>query len=462
VNAPAESADWRKKYLDSLKSLESEEQRFRTMEATLKRIAGRLCIASLGQSSQLDTELKKLQTSLRGEITSEQLDGFMPAITAAINALDDPAPPPSTTLAAAAPTTQTSAAASPVVIDDRVRATLAAMLAELKRDVELGKQAEALDAKLGASLTGATLADVLSPLSELVGQRIQRIEFAKREIEVLLNQMVDKLDEIGQFISDNAQNQNQTLESNESLNSHLTGEMRAMVESVESAQDLQQIRTQVRTRLDTIGKHLHEFRDRETSRVQVMQQRNEQMRSRMAELEAEAMRLSDQLKDEQRLASIDVLTKIPNRLAYDRRIEEELQRWQRFSQPTCIAAWDIDLFKKINDTFGHRAGDRVLLTVARCLASRIRATDFLARYGGEEFVTILSGTQLNDAMKLVEGMRSAVSELRFHFGDKVVSVTISCGVTALQNDDTSGTAFERADKALYYAKDKGRNQAVSG
>jgi len=459
VSAPAESADWRKKYLDSLKSLESEEQRFRTMEATLKRIAGRLCIASLGQSSQLDTELKKLQTSLRGEVTSEQLDGFMPAITAAINALDDHVPP---VVAAPTQATQSTVNNGPAVVDDRVRATLAAMLAELKRDVELSKQAEALDSKLGASLTGATLPEVLTPLSELVGRRIQRIEYAKREIETLLNQMVGKLDEIGQFISDSAQNQSQTLVSSESLNSHLTGEMRAMVESVESAQDLQQMRTQVRTRLDTIGKHLHEFRDREVSRVQVMQQRNEQMRSRMAELEAEAMRLQDQLKDEQRMASIDVLTKVSNRLAYDKRIEEELQRWQRFAQPTCIAAWDIDFFKKINDSYGHRAGDRVLLTVARCLASRIRATDFLARYGGEEFVTILPGIQLVDAMKLIESMRSAVSELRFHFADNVVSVTISCGVTPFQKGDTAGNAFERADKALYEAKKRGRNQTVSG
>src|SRR6185369_2313352 len=110
--------------------------------------------------------------------------------------------------ATAAPvaTTQAISSKDSAVVDDRVRATLATMLAELKRDAELSKQAEALDAKLGASLTGTTLPEVLSPLSELVAQRIQRIEYAKREIEVLLNQMVSKLDEIGQFISDNAQN----------------------------------------------------------------------------------------------------------------------------------------------------------------------------------------------------------------------------------------------------------------
>ncbi len=281
MNAASESADWRKKYFDTLKSLESEEQRFRTMEAALKRITGKLCIASLGQSSQLDVEIKKLQTSLRGETTSESLDAVIPAITAAINTLDDPVAPPVT-----APTVkpQTDLSREPIVGDERIRATLAALLAELKRDAELHKQVEALDSKLTKSIAGAQLPEVLSTLTELVGQRIQHIEHAKREIEALLSQMVDKLDEISQFIADQNQNQTQSKASSDSLNTHLSGEMKAMVESVESAQDLQQIRSQVRNRLDTIGKHLQEFQHRETMRGNAIQQRNEQMRTRMADL----------------------------------------------------------------------------------------------------------------------------------------------------------------------------------
>ncbi len=457
MNATAESADWRKKYFDTLKSLEGEEQRFYAMEAALKRITGKLCIASLGQSPQLDIEIKKLQGALRGETTGEVLDAFMPTITAAINSLDDPVP---TTAKASVIKSQTDFSREPIAGDERVRAILAALLAELKRDSELHKQVEKLDAKLAAPIIDTQLPEVLSTLTELVGQRIQHIEHAKREIEALLSQMVGKLDEISQFIVDQNQHQWQSKASSDSLNTHLTGEMKAMVESVESSQDLQQIRSQVRNRLDTIGKHLQEFQQRETMRGDAIQQRTEQMRTRMAELEAEANRLHDQLKDEQRLASIDVLTKIPNRMAYDRRIEEELQRWHRFAQPTCIAAWDIDYFKKINDTHGHRAGDRVLLTIAKCLAARIRTTDFLARYGGEEFVMILSGTKVVDAMKLIEEMRSAVADLQFHFRGALVSVTISCGITAFQEGDTAEAAFDRADKALYKAKDNGRNQAV--
>jgi diguanylate cyclase len=338
---------------------------------------------------------------------------------------------------------------------------LAAFMAEIKRDATLSKQVEALDTQLATSLTHAQLPDVLSSLMNLVGQRIQRIELAKRELEALLNQMVGKLDEIGQFVAEQSVNQHQALASSETLNTQLVGEKKAMGESVESASDLQMTRILVRKRMDSIGQHLQVFRERETARDEVIRARNEHMSARVAALEAEAAKLQSQLKDEQRLSSLDALTQIPNRFAYEKRMEEELQRWQRFAQPTCIAAWDIDYFKKINDSYGHRAGDRVLQVVAKNLATQIRATDFVARYGGEEFVMLLTGTKLDAAVKLIDLMRSAIAKLGFHFRGVPVSITISCGVTLLAPGDTSASAFERADKALYQAKADGRNRCVS-
>jgi diguanylate cyclase len=465
VKAAPDTEDWRSKYFESLRSLESEGQQFRAMEAALKRIAGRLCIASLGQSSDLDDQIRRLQVALRRDVSSDDLDQITAALTDAIHALDEATA--AHPIAAVSPTNAATNAASSsstqaIIGDERVRAILAALLAELKRDPELIKPVEALDVRLAASLTHDQLPNVLSALSEIVGQRIQRIERAKREVEALLSQMVVRLDEIGQFVADHNHNQTQTLASSATLAIQVSDDMKAMGETVESAADLQQIRAQVRHRLDSIGQHLQEFQERETTRASAMQTRNEQMQTRVVELEAEANRLHNQLKQEQQLSLIDVLTQVPNRMAYEKRSEEELKRWQRFKQPGCVAAWDIDHFKKINDTYGHRAGDRVLLTVAKCLATQVRATDFLARYGGEEFVMILTGTQLEDAMRLIDEMRIAVGKLRFHFRGTAVSVTISCGVTELMMGDTSGAAFDRADKALYRAKDSGRNCCVSG
>jgi diguanylate cyclase len=457
MKAAPDAENWRDKYFESRRALEDDEQKFRAMQATLKRLIGRLCIAALGQSSLLDVELRKLQAAIRGESSSDELEQIAVTLTEAIHALDQDANAPS--IAASQPTKVP--VAQSIGNDKRVRAILAAILAELRRDAQLIKRVDALDATLGSAMTHEQLPEVLSALTEIVGQRIHHIEQAKREVEVLLSQMVEKLDEIGQFVADQNQNQNQTLASSAALSTHVTGEIKAMRESAESVADLQQIRAVMRTRLESIGQHLQEFQEREVTRASTIHARNEHMQARVAELEAEANRLHKQLKNEQQLSLLDALTQIPNRLAYEKRIEEELKRWRRFAQPTCVAAWDIDHFKRINDTYGHRAGDRVLLTVAKCLASEIRATDFVARYGGEEFVMILSGAKLEDALRLLDAMRLAVTKLCFHFRGIPESVTISCGVTALLADDSSDTAFERADKAMYRAKDSGRNRCIS-
>jgi diguanylate cyclase len=465
VNADIDNEDSRKKYIDSVRSLESEEQLFRAMEKTLKRLIGRLCIAALGQSQQLDGELRKLQAVMRREATRDELDQIIPDLTGAIHALDQTA---EATPVVAAQSVSAELLRSEIGLpcglimgDERVRALLAAFLVELKRDPDLINRVVELDAKLATSMTYEQLPEVLSELTELVELRIRRIEHAKQEVEAILGQMVGKLDEISQFVADQNQNQSQSLASSQSLNIHLMGEMKAMGEVVESASDLQLTRLQVRSRLDSIGRHLQEFRQREADRDSAIRARNEQMAARVAALEAEASTLQGQLRAEQRLSLLDTLTQIPNRLAYEKRIEEELQRWSRFQQPTCVAVWDIDHFKRINDTYGHRAGDRVLRVVAESLAGRIRGTDFLARYGGEEFVMILAGAKLADALQVIEGMRAAVAELGFHFRGAPVSVTMSCGLTALLTGDSSDAAFDRADKALYQAKDRGRNRCVS-
>lgn len=466
VVTDADSEKWRKKYFDSLSSLEGERQKYLAMETTMRRLTTRLCTAALGQSRQLDEQIKKLQGSLRREAGSDELEQLTPALTEAIQTLDDlPSAAVAATAAVAPAAAQSTSTpvASPeaIVADGRVRATLAALLGELKRDTDLVGRANELDSKLAASMTQEKFSEVLGALTEMVGQRIKRIELAKEEVEGLLSHMVGKLDEIGQFVAEQNQSQSQSQASSETLNMQLSGEMRAMGESVESAADLQQIRWQVRSRLESIDRHLQEFREREEALASAARERSEKMRERIVELEAEAKRLQSELKDEQRLSTVDALTKIPNRLAYEKRIEEELQRWQRFKQPTCIAVWDVDYFKRVNDTYGHRAGDRVLHTVAECLSRRIRSTDFIARYGGEEFVMILPGTSLGDAIRLVDEMRIAISQIGFHFRQKPVSITVSSGVTALLGGDSAGTAFDRADKALYQAKESGRNRCVS-
>ena len=125
---------------------------------------------------------------------------------------------------------------------------------------------------------------------------------------------------------------------------------------------------------------------------------------------------------------IDPLTGILNRSGYDENINKEYVRWKRYESNLSLAVLDLDLFKNINDAYGHAVGDKVLSTVARQLESQIRECDILCRYGGEEFVLVLPETGVTDAVVLLEKLRQYVAECRFHFHDTPVPVTMSCGV----------------------------------
>ncbi|MGH8260532.1 MAG: GGDEF domain-containing protein, partial [Steroidobacteraceae bacterium] len=185
--------------------------------------------------------------------------------------------------------------------------------------------------------------------------------------------------------------------------------------------------------------------------------RTGRLRIRIAELERESRNLQRSLKEEQRLAAMDALTGIPNRAAYDERIEHEYIHWQRSSAAISILVWDIDRFKTVNDAYGHRAGDKVLRVVGQHLAQHVRGTDFVARYGGEEFVMILVGTTADQALVAADKIRAGIARIGFHFRNKPVTVTASCGIATFRGDDTPDSVFDRADHALYRAKDAGRN-----
>jgi diguanylate cyclase len=185
------------------------------------------------------------------------------------------------------------------------------------------------------------------------------------------------------------------------------------------------------------------------------------MHARIADLERETQELCRRLDDEKQGARLDPLTRLANRKSFEERFAEEMKRRADRSLPVAMLLWDIDDFKLINDSYGHRAGDRVLQTVASCLLSGLRAEDFVARIGGEEFVVIMTGQGADIALRVANELRAAVQALRFHFRGTPVRVTVSCGVTELRHDDAPETVFDRADAALYRAKREGKNLCIA-
>ena len=127
-----------------------------------------------------------------------------------------------------------------------------------------------------------------------------------------------------------------------------------------------------------------------------------------------------------------------------------------------MAVFDIDHFKKINDNYGHQAGDKVLKVIGSSIAKRLREVDFFCRFGGEEFVALMPETALDDAMEVLNKIRNAIANASFNYKEQPLSITLSVGVTQFKQDDDVETAFARADKALYAAKSAGRNCTQAG
>jgi diguanylate cyclase len=144
-------------------------------------------------------------------------------------------------------------------------------------------------------------------------------------------------------------------------------------------------------------------------------------------------------------------------MAYDERIQQELARWTRYETPFSYVILDIDFFKRINDTYGHNAGDKALKIIAQLMTTYVRQSDYVFRIGGEEFVLLLTNTAQDNASKLVEKMRKGIAASSFHFKGEPVTLTLSAGITETRNGDHVESIYERADKALYKAKNSGRD-----
>ena len=157
-------------------------------------------------------------------------------------------------------------------------------------------------------------------------------------------------------------------------------------------------------------------------------------------------------------ATLDALTNLNNRRQFETRLGQEISITKRQNNPLCAMMIDIDFFKKVNDTYGHAAGDEVLRTVASIIKEQLRESDIPARYGGEEFAVLLPFTKIEEAQIVGERLRKAVEAHPVRVDNVEIAVTISMGLAEYNRVETGEELFERADKALYEAKKGGRNR----
>lgn len=153
----------------------------------------------------------------------------------------------------------------------------------------------------------------------------------------------------------------------------------------------------------------------------------------------------------------DPLTQIGNRAALEATLHRQLRLTLRSSQPTSLLVIDIDHFKDLNDHLGHEAGDSALVAVVGMISTTLRETDEVFRYGGEEFIVVLENTDTECAQMIAERIRIAIGQAPIH-SDPMVSITASIGVSTAVPEDSRDSLFKRADRAMYRAKELGRNR----
>jgi diguanylate cyclase len=343
-----------------------------------------------------------------------------------------------------------------------VRDRLIVLLDAIELPVCFQDQARAIRTRLQAESRSETLQGLLNDAITLLGEVKTYMQREQKEIESFLEILTGKLGELEQQAVGVDANTQTFLLDREANHSSFSSQFEEFKTKAAATTELGQLKSLVSSRLESLTDQLKANREREMARLRETQQQIGQLTARLHTMEQESTDLRSKLRMAHDLALRDALTGLPNRKAYQERLDQEMTRWRRFGHSLSLAVWDVDHFKGINDRYGHAAGDKVLVTVAHELAASIRETDLVARYGGEEFVMILCGADRNAALTVANQIRERIGQCGFNSQGKPVAVTISCGIAEFRNGDTPQTIFERADQALYEAKQNGRNRCMVG
>lgn len=176
--------------------------------------------------------------------------------------------------------------------------------------------------------------------------------------------------------------------------------------------------------------------------------------TRQKDMELKLKEANEKLRE---LAIKDELTETLNKRMITKKIEQEIIKVKRYGSPLSVIMFDIDHFKKVNDSYGHKIGDEVLKAISFNVKERIRQTDYLGRWGGEEFIIALPNTGQDEAVMLAENLRKIIEKTRLEQG---VSVTASFGVLAASKEDDVDSVFSKVDGLMYQAKTQGRNKVI--
>lgn len=340
-----------------------------------------------------------------------------------------------------------------------IEETLLGLLADLTLSEHYRPQVEAMQLRLKHGLNWYELLPILDDLAVLM---LAINNGGQQEFGIYLKQLNERLESFQSHLQAASEDHAENRSTARVLNEQLREQVGGLQSSVQDASDLPSLKQVLDNRLEGLLSTMDHYQRSRDEREQEVASRLQGLAARVASMEQEALGFRTHLEEQRQKALLDPLTGLPNRAAWGERLEQEIGLWQQRKNSLLVGILDLDHFKRINDGYGHLAGDKVLKIVASVLKKRLRPGDFLARFGGEEFVVLLPATPVTAGLVLLEDLRQAVELCPFHFKGERVTITVSMGVTALRTGERSDVAIKRADQALYRAKENGRNKVEQG
>ena len=336
-----------------------------------------------------------------------------------------------------------------------IEGTLLGLLEDLSLPERHQPQAEAMRERLAHGLNWYELLPILDDLAVLM---LAVTDSGQHEFEAYLKQLNERLEAFQGHLQVASDGHADSSLAARELDTQIREQVDGLQSSVQDAADLDSLKQVLESHLEGLLGTMDEHQQQRDLREQEVAARLKGLAERVAHMEQEAQGYREHLEVQRQKALIDPLTGLPNRAAWSERLDYEVNAWHQRGNSLSLAMLDLDHFKRINDGYGHLAGDKVLKIIANVLSKRLRPTDFIARFGGEEFVLLMPDSALADALAVGEVLREAIAACPFHFKGEPVTITVSMGVAQFQPGERSDLALKRADEALYRAKAAGRNQ----
>ena len=340
-------------------------------------------------------------------------------------------------------------------LGDRLRENLTRLVQNVSIVADLAADAARTRKMVEVARVPHDLPETVAAIADLVATSA---DLEKEKFKQFVADLSGRFDQLQGVISASLVNEQDSATAQEDLEAGFRGNVKRIRKHISEATDLDQLQRLVSKDVTDMLGSFEQFRTKETKRRKKFEASVQLLQTKLKDAKTQSVELTQQVEELRQKGRLDSLTGIPNREAFINRAQQDFDSWQRHGTPLTLVIADIDFFKRVNDSYGHQAGDRVLVEVAAALTGALRKTDICCRYGGEEFVMLLPHTVLEQGRIVAEKLRQVVAEKCFTFKDRRVEVTLSFGVAQILEAESIHALLERADAALYEAKAAGRNQ----